>query len=115
MSDTDGNTVSKNSAIDQTGTKVSSQKLVIQNKTSENKSKMVNGATNNRTVKEDKNKNNKKAEEASEEKGSDAEAWSQNQQVILEWALKQYPKTTEQRWEKIAEHIPGKNKVYITN
>ena len=41
----------------------------------------------------------------------DAEIWSQNQQVILEWALRQYPKGVEQRWEKIAEHIPGKNKV----
>ncbi|KAH3716088.1 hypothetical protein DPMN_058804 [Dreissena polymorpha] len=28
-----------------------------------------------------------------------------------EWALKQYPKGTDQRWEKIAEHIPGKSKV----
>ncbi|XP_052791957.1 uncharacterized protein F54F2.9-like isoform X1 [Mya arenaria] len=38
------------------------------------------------------------------------DAWSQNQQVILEWALKQYPKGTDQRWEKIAEQIPGKTK-----
>lgn len=45
----------------------------------------------------------------------DAEMWSQNQQVILEWALKQYPKTADQRWEKIAEHIPGKNRVSIIN
>ena len=43
--------------------------------------------------------------------GVDGDLWSQNQQVILEWALRQYPKTTEQRWEKIAEHIPGKSKV----
>ena len=43
--------------------------------------------------------------------GVDGDLWSQNQQVILEWALRQYPKTIEQRWEKIAEHIPGKNKV----
>lgn len=52
-----------------------------------------------------------KTEDLCENKGLDAESWSQNQQVILEWALKQYPKTTEQRWEKIAEHIPGKTKV----
>ncbi len=39
--------------------------------------------------------------------------WSQNQQKILEWALTQYPKGTSERWEKIAEHIPGKNKVTV--
>ena len=43
----------------------------------------------------------------------DSDLWSQNQQVILEWALRQYPKGTEQRWEKVAEHIPGKNKVWV--
>ncbi|CAL1529258.1 unnamed protein product [Lymnaea stagnalis] len=36
--------------------------------------------------------------------------WTQNQQTIFEWALKQYPKGTEARWDKVAEHIPGKNK-----
>lgn len=54
-------------------------------------------------------------EEGAEANGLDAEMWSQNQQVILEWALKQYPKTVDQRWEKIAEHIPGKNMVRIIN
>ena len=44
---------------------------------------------------------------------ADGENWSQNQQVILEWALRQYPKGTEQRWEKIADQIPGKNKVWM--
>ena len=42
---------------------------------------------------------------------SDSLVWSQNQQKILEWALTQYPKGTSERWEKIAEHIPGKTKV----
>lgn len=41
----------------------------------------------------------------------DSEDWNKNQQTILEWALRQYPKGTEQRWEKIAEHLPGKSKV----
>lgn len=41
----------------------------------------------------------------------EVDSWSQNQQVVLEWALKQYPKGSEQRWEKIAEHVPGKTKV----
>ncbi|CAG5121782.1 unnamed protein product, partial [Candidula unifasciata] len=38
------------------------------------------------------------------------ETWTQNQQTIFEWALKQFPKGTDQRWEKIAEQIPGKSK-----
>ncbi len=37
--------------------------------------------------------------------------WSQNQQKILEWTLTQYPKGTTERWDRIAEHIPGKTKV----
>ena len=41
----------------------------------------------------------------------DSDGWNKNQQRILEWALRQYPKGVEQRWEKIAEHIPGKSKV----
>ena len=43
----------------------------------------------------------------------DGDGWNKNQQTILEWALRQYPKGTEQRWEKIAEHIPGKSKVRL--
>ncbi|GFR90677.1 DnaJ homolog subfamily C member 1-like [Elysia marginata] len=38
------------------------------------------------------------------------EPWTQNQQTIFEWALKQYPKGTEARWDKVADHIPGKSK-----
>ena len=37
--------------------------------------------------------------------------WTQNQQKTLEWAIKQYPKGTLERWEKISEHITGKTKV----
>ncbi|XP_046337769.1 dnaJ homolog subfamily C member 1-like [Haliotis rufescens] len=36
--------------------------------------------------------------------------WTQNQQVIFEWALKHTPKGVEKRWEKIADQIPGKSK-----
>ena len=43
----------------------------------------------------------------------DVSEWSQNQQAVLEWALKQCPKGTDQRWEKISEHVPGKTKVGI--
>lgn len=38
------------------------------------------------------------------------DSWNKNLQTIFEWALRQYPKGTEQRWDKIAEHIPGKSK-----
>ena len=45
---------------------------------------------------------------------SDSLVWSQNQQKILEWTLTQYPKGTPERWDKIAEHIPGKTKVAVS-
>ena len=37
--------------------------------------------------------------------------WSQSQQLTLEWALRNYPKDTDRRWDLIAEHIAGKTKV----
>ncbi|XP_069110655.1 dnaJ homolog subfamily C member 1-like isoform X1 [Argopecten irradians] len=40
----------------------------------------------------------------------DGDQWNKNQQTILEWNLRQYPKGTDQRWEKIAQQIPGKTK-----
>ncbi|OWF54295.1 dnaJ homolog subfamily C member 1-like [Mizuhopecten yessoensis] len=40
----------------------------------------------------------------------DGDNWNKNQQTILEWNLRQYPKGTDQRWEKIAEKIIGKTK-----
>ncbi|XP_053374610.1 dnaJ homolog subfamily C member 1-like [Mercenaria mercenaria] len=113
QSDTEKISVTKNSTSVETGAKVSSQKSGKQNRTADSQPKILNGAANDKLVlkvKDDKSKEAKKIEETSEGKALDAESWSQNQQVILEWALKQYPKTTEQRWEKIAEHIPGKNK-----
>ena len=42
---------------------------------------------------------------------SEITSWTQNQQTIFEWALKQYPKGTDKRWDKVSEHIPGKTKV----
>ncbi|KAK6172092.1 hypothetical protein SNE40_018048 [Patella caerulea] len=41
---------------------------------------------------------------------NESDTWTQNQQMILEWALRQYPKGTDLRWEKVSEHIPGKTK-----
>ena len=43
--------------------------------------------------------------------GDNKEEWTQNQQKIFEWGLSNYPKGTPERWEKVAEHIPGKDKV----
>lgn len=40
----------------------------------------------------------------------DAESWSQTEQMALEMMLRQYPKGTEQRWEKIAENLSNKTK-----
>lgn len=40
----------------------------------------------------------------------DAESWSQTEQMVLETMLRQYPKGTEQRWEKIAENLSNKTK-----
>ncbi|KAK7109665.1 dnaJ homolog subfamily C member 1-like [Littorina saxatilis] len=42
--------------------------------------------------------------------GTDGDTWTQNQQVIFEWALRHFPKSTDKRWDKIAEQIPGKTK-----
>lgn len=43
----------------------------------------------------------------------DSDGWNKNLQTILEWALRQHPKGTDQRWDKIAQHIPGKSKVTL--
>ncbi|XP_035688894.1 dnaJ homolog subfamily C member 1-like [Branchiostoma floridae] len=40
----------------------------------------------------------------------DSGAWSQKQQKQLETAIAQHPKGTAERWEKIAEMVPGKGK-----
>lgn len=40
----------------------------------------------------------------------DTDGWNKNLQTIFEWGLRQYPKGTDQRWERIAHHIPGKSK-----
>ena len=37
-------------------------------------------------------------------------AWTAEEQQLLEQALKTYPSNTEERWEKIAACIPGRDK-----
>ncbi|PVD30290.1 hypothetical protein C0Q70_09554 [Pomacea canaliculata] len=43
-------------------------------------------------------------------RGLCGESWTQNQQMIFEWALRHFPKGTDKRWDKIADQIPGKSK-----
>ena len=116
------------SSKSQTGSLTSDNKnLTGSNKSADNSSSVASESTNQSC---DKLVNNNGAENkaksviskqsqaktsanSADKDSADGDVWSQNQQVILEWALRQYPKTTEQRWEKIAEHIPGKNKVSV--
>ena len=65
-------------------------------------------------VKTRKNEPEPAAEEDSNE-GSEALAeakdnWSQSQQKALESAIKQFPKGTTERWERIANKVPSKTK-----
>ena len=39
-----------------------------------------------------------------------ADPWSQAQQKALEGAIKSFPKGTTERWERIANKVPGKTK-----
>ena len=38
-------------------------------------------------------------------------AWTQRQQKILEKAMQVYPRGVDDRWDKIADSVPGKTKV----
>ena len=40
--------------------------------------------------------------------------WTRYQQKQLEWALVQYPKFSQDRWDNIAKAVPGKSKVRVT-
>lgn len=53
-----------------------------------------------------------KAEKVDLSGGSD-EMWNLIQQKALEKALKQHPKGTDQRWDKIARCVPDKSKVIV--
>ncbi|KAM9312896.1 dnaJ homolog subfamily C member 2 [Gastrophryne carolinensis] len=45
-----------------------------------------------------------------ESPGADAVAWTTEEQKLLEQALKTYPVNTPERWERIAEAVPGRSK-----
>ncbi|XP_056008363.1 dnaJ homolog subfamily C member 1-like [Ostrea edulis] len=83
-------------------------------KKTDDKTSMVSNA---HMLKSSTKGNNSSEEGATEENSQnnlkltdDSDDWNKNQQTILEWALRQYPKGTDQRWEKIAQHLPGKSK-----
>ncbi|XP_075064836.1 dnaJ homolog subfamily C member 2 [Mixophyes fleayi] len=42
--------------------------------------------------------------------GADSTPWTTEEQKLLEQALKTYPVNTPERWEKIAEAVPGRSK-----
>ena len=62
------------------------------------------------------NKPTAKVEETSQryetppEEPTNSEPWTNVEQQLLEQALKSYPASTTERWEKIAECIPGRSK-----
>ena len=47
--------------------------------------------------------------------GVESCAWTQRQQKVLEKALSLFPKGTDARWDKIADAVPGKSKVSLTD
>lgn len=54
--------------------------------------------------------NNKIAAIQPPSEDEDENVWTQNQQKLLEMALKQFSKTTPERWDKIANCVPDKTK-----
>jgi len=51
-----------------------------------------------------------RTETPAEAMGFSTEPWSPEEQKLLEQALKTYPSTTSERWDRIAEAIPGRGK-----
>lgn len=72
-----------------------------------NQSNISNGTSS------DANSNSESSPTIEVKTGDATDVWTQNQQTIFEWALKQFPKGTDKRWDRIAEHIPGKSKVSL--
>ena len=50
---------------------------------------------------------------AAKSEPNDSDVWNRNQHTIFEWALKQFPKGTPDRFGKIAQEVPGKTKVLL--
>lgn len=52
------------------------------------------------------------ATEKQESTETETDEWSQNQQKLLELGIKKYGKDVLDRWDKIAEEVVGKDKVW---
>ena len=52
------------------------------------------------------------ATEKPESTETETDEWSQNQQKLLELGIKKYGKDVSDRWDKIAEEVVGKDKVW---
>ena len=52
------------------------------------------------------------ATEKPESTETETDEWSQNQQKLLELGIKKYGKDVVDRWDKIAEEVVGKDKVW---
>ncbi|XP_077979186.1 dnaJ homolog subfamily C member 1-like [Glandiceps talaboti] len=74
------------------------QRTVLISKTS------VNDASDNSKNSESKGK------EENKDTDDSSKGWAQNQQKLLEVSLSKFPKSTPERWDKIAASVPGKTK-----
>ena len=61
-------------------------------------------------IPEEKKKKKTKGGKLGETGAEQEDVWSQEQQKLLEAALSQFPKGTNERWERIAGKVEGKNK-----
>lgn len=61
-------------------------------------------------IPEEKKKKKTKGGKLGETEAEQEDGWSQEQQKLLETALSQFPKGTNERWERIAGKVEGKSK-----
>ena len=61
-------------------------------------------------IPEEKKKKKTKGGKLGEKEADQDDVWSQEQQKLLEAALSQFPKGTNERWERISGKVEGKSK-----